>query len=73
MRTPSIETLTRKVEKLEGQVSKLRSKETELAEAKEKLSAMSSPDRIESIKSTLEKKRAEFTRLEALLEDLESN
>jgi len=72
MRTPSIDTLSAKIEKLENQVSKLEAKRTELSEAREKLATLSSGENRDAMRARLIKKRAEAERLSALLDSLEA-
>ena len=72
MRTPGIDTLTAKIEKLENQVAKLSAKQIELAEARAKLLTLSSGENRSAMKARLMAQRAKADKLEALLASLEA-
>jgi len=67
MRTPSIDTLSRKVATLEKQLEKYEAKKTELAEARATLATLASPENREKAVESLTRQREKLARLEAQL------
>ncbi len=67
MRTPSIDTLSRKVATLEKQLEKYDAKKAELAEARKILASLASPENREKAVASLDRQREKLARLEAQL------